>query len=436
VPERFAATHPRQRADYHADPESRPTRVGLELLACRRDGSEFPAEISLSAVGDGAGGHLVMTGVRDVSERLAQHAIQQHEALAEQARRLESLGLLAGGIAHDFNNLLGVILNYSALLAHRVDGPGDQEDLAEIRSAAERAAALTQQLLTFASRDLARPRPIDLNEVVRAVAPTLERALGPTTDLALDLAGEPLVALADRGQLEQVLVNLVVNAVEAMPEGGLVTVATGSGAGAEVVLTVHDQGTGMAPDVAARAFEPFFSTKPAGAGAGLGLATVYGIVRRAGGEVAIGSEVGTGSTVTVRLPAASPVVDEPPAPSEPILGGVERILLVDDEAALRAGMARLLGESGYDVITAADGLEALELYEGDERGIDLVLTDVTMPRMRGDALAAALDARDAQVPVIFMSGYASGGAPTIGRLLPKPVPEDVLLKTIREVLDA
>jgi hypothetical protein len=441
VPERFAGGHPARRAEYQAHPTTRPMGAGLDLWARRCDGTEFPAEISLSTVSDGSGGRLVLAGVRDVSDRLGLQAIRQHEALAEQSRRLEGLGLLAGGIAHDFNNLLGVILNYTALLTRRVEGSTALEDLAEIRAAAERAASLTRQLLTIASRDVAHPQRVEVSAVIQGVVARLERALGAHIELHLQLAAEPLVAVVDRGQLEQILVNLVVNAGEAMGDGGTVTIATrpaGSTAGAasDVVLAVTDQGTGMAPDVAARAFEPFFSTKPAEESTGLGLATVYGIVRRAGGEVAISSEVGAGTTVTVTLPAAGAVTEETGTRAESSPGGEERILLVDDEAALRAGMARLLGESGYDVVTAADGLEALELYEGDVQGIDLVLTDVTMPRMRGDALAEALTARDAKVPVIFMSGYASGDVSMSGRLLPKPVAEDVLLKTIREVLDA
>jgi CheY-like chemotaxis protein len=205
----------------------------------------------------------------------------------------------------------------------------------------------------------------------------------------------------------------------------------------DATLEVSDDGAGMAPEVVQRAFEPFFTTKAAaGGGRGLGLATVYGIVQQAGGEVAIRSEPGVGTTVIVVLPASGTPTGRPLAEADRASGGDERILLVDDEPALRAGMARLLGESGYDVVTAADGLEALEHYQRDTRGFDLVLTDVTMPRMSGDTLAAELEARNAGVPVVFMSGYASGEAPASGRLLPKPVAEDVLLKTIREVLDA
>ncbi len=443
VPSAVVHRHVEHRARYVSDPRSRPMGGGLQLSARRKDGTEFPAEISLSAVSDEPGGVLVLAAVRDVSDRLELAAVRQREALAEQreqSHRLESLGQLAGGIAHDFNNLLGVILNYTSLLARHVDDPIGSADLDEIRAAAERAAGLTRQLLTFASRDVANPEPLDVNEVVEALAGMLDRTLGEHIDLRLDLAPPPVAAVADRHQLEQIVVNLVINARDAMPAGGAITVATSatprSSGPPDVVLSITDEGSGMSPAVIARAFEPFFTTKPTGQGTGLGLATVYGIVQQSGGEVSIASELGSGTTVTVVLPGAgADVVEVPRAEPAVTRGGDEAILLVEDEAALRMGIERILAERGYRVVAAADGLEALERFDRDPGAIDLVITDVAMPRMRGDELARQLAARGRSVPVIFMSGYASGEPPGYGRLLPKPVAEADLLGAIREVLD-
>ncbi len=442
VPERFAEAHPRRRAEYEDEVSVRSSGVGLELWARRKDGTEFAAEISLSRISDEHGEPLVVAGVRDVSDRMEAQAIRQHEALAEQAHRLESLRQLAGGIAHDFNNLLGVILSYATLLAHRTDDPSSAEDLGEIRVAAERGAALTRRLLTFASRDVVDLAPLDVVSVVRGLYSKLAHTAGEVVRVDLDLPNRPLVALADSYQVEQVLVNLVVNARDAMPAGGVVTIAaraaetglTVTDPAADVVLTITDEGSGMAPEVLDRAFEPFFTTKPAGEGTGLGLATVYGIVQRSGGEVRIDSDGERGTTITIVLRGAMAQPRAVGAAQDP-LGGSERLLLVEDEPALRAAMARVLGARGYDVVVASDGLEALDVYEADDGRIELVLTDVSMPRMRGDGLAAELAARGADVPVIFMSGYAAGEAPMGGRLLPKPVTEDVLLRAIREVFD-
>jgi signal transduction histidine kinase len=415
---------------------------GLQLSAQRKDGTTFPVEISLSAMSDEPGSPLVLAAIRDVTERTEFAAERQRQALeaqSEQSHRLESLGQLAGGVAHDFNNLLGVILNYTALLSRRLSDPTATADLGEIRAAAERAAGLTRQLLTFARRDVANPEPIEVNNVVQEIASMLERTLGEQIELRLDLAVGPLIAMVDKQQLDQVVMNLAINSRDAMAGGGTLTIATarspaGSGRVGDVVLRVIDTGAGMAPEVRARAFEPFFTTKPHGQGTGLGLATVYGVVRQNDGDITIDSGVGVGTTVSVVLRAARGATPACGYPTEAAEGGTERILLVEDEVGLRVGTARILAEQGYEVLVASDGIEALEVFDGEDGMIDIVLSDVVMPRMRGDDLARILADRAPGIPVILLSGYDSDARVT-GPLLPKPVGEAVLLRAIREALD-
>ena len=359
----------------------------------------------------------------------------------EQSQRLESLGQLAGGVAHDFNNLLGVILNYSTLLERQVDTRQAQADLGEIRAAAERAASLTRQLLAFARRDPVDSVVVDVNQVVRSSADMLGRALGSTVHLSTRLHPGPLMIHCDPHQLEQVIVNLVINGRDAMPGGGRVTVSTGIGVrpdrSIEGRLTVADTGVGMDRSVADRAFEPFFTTKPRGQGTGLGLATVYGIVHRLGGDVTIDSAVGAGTEVTVRLP----LVESRPSPASPpgqaaTCGGTERILVVEDDAALCAATARLLSSNGYEVTAARSAAEALARAAGDERGFDLLLTDVRMPGMSGEELGRRVTARRPSTRVLLVSGDDPGEHRPPWRLLAKPVEEHDLLVALRAELDS
>ena len=432
----------RCRAQVAADPETRPLGTGLHLMSRRKDGSVFESDVSLSAIQDGNGRELVLTSVRDASDRIQTEAEARRQALDEQrerAHRLESLGLLAGGIAHDFNNLLGVILNYTTLLGRLVQDPVAVGDIGEIRAAAERAASLTRQLLTFARRDVVDPESLEVNGVVRDAAAMLERTLGEHIELRLDLVERSVTAVFDRHQLEQIILNLAINSRDAMPDGGVVSIATRAtgpddGTGG-VVLTVTDDGSGMTPEVVERVFEPFFSTKPKGEGTGLGLSSVYGIVQQNGGDVRIASTPGAGSTVRVVLPGSTEGVTSVSGTEPAHGGGSERILLVEDEQALREGTSRLLQARGYSVVTAADGLEALEVMDREDRPIDVVVTDVAMPRMRGDDLALQLAQTHPQLPVLFVSGYDSGASELPGPLLPKPVIEHELLGAIRELLD-
>jgi PAS domain S-box-containing protein len=381
----------------------------------------------------------------DITERrIAEEALARQSELNEQARALESLGRLAGGVAHDFNNLLGVIINYAALIGREVTDSTVAADLAEIRAAAESGVALTRQLLTFARRTDVDPQPLELTGVVRSLASMIERSLGEHISTRLVLADDPVWTRADRHQIEQVLLNLAFNARDAMPDGGVLTIVVGpakseSESGpdtdAGVEIAVRDNGQGMTPEVAARAFEPFFTTKPLGEGTGLGLATVHGIVAQNGGSVTIDSKVGSGTRITVRLPAEA---DRPPDAGpelEPLRGGDERVLLLEDEAPLRVATERLLAEHGYHVVTACDGLDGLKVLDREKAKFDVIVTDVVMPHMRGDEFAGLLASRGYDIPVIFLSGYRSNAGPLAGPVITKPAAEDILLQAIRDAID-
>jgi PAS domain S-box-containing protein len=439
VPPRLSAEHVERRAAFDGRHRSRAGAGGFP--ARRRDGSEFHAEIELiPAAADEGGEQLVVVAVRPVgdgheAERQRQASLSQRE----QQARLESLGQLAGGVAHEFNNLLGVILNYTSLLDSQATEPMVKSDLAEIRKAGERAAELTRQLLSFARRDSSNPEPVDVGALVREAAPSLEQCLGEGIDLLLEVDDGPLVASADHRQLEQILLHLAVNAREAMPIGGLVRLrvraeADPYGGAGTILIEVVDTGVGMSADVAGRAFEPFFTTKPDSDGHGLGLATVHGTIRRHGGRVSLESTVGAGTTVRIELPATAPR----PAPAGDEGGGrrgMGRILLAEDEDALRSATDRLLTAEGYEVLAARDGVEAIEIFEREGGAVDLLLSDVVMPRMRGDELARRLVDRAPSLPVVLVSGHDFGEAALLGRMLDKPVSTPDLLRTIREVLD-
>jgi len=450
VPELMTDVHVRHRANYVANPRPRQMGAGLHLLARRRDGTTFPVEISLNTIGQESGHMVTLASVRDITERLELEDERLQRRLGieqERTQRLESLGQLAGGVAHDFNNILGVILNYSALVEEQVSDPRVVTDLKEIREAAERGAGLTRQLLTFARNDSASPEALDTNAVVRDLAVMLRRTFEGNIDFNVQLVSDPLVTVIDRHQLGQVIVNLAINARDAMLDGGQLTISTRRIAGKEsapdtpssdltVVLAITDTGVGMSPEVVAKAFDPFFTTKPVGQGTGLGLATVYGIVRRYNGEVVIDSVPGEGTTVSVFLPGTDENVALPKPARELPVRGSERILLVEDEVALRRATARILSEYGYETVEANDGVEALEIFDRDGEVFDLVLSDVSMPRMRGDQLALELMKRDESLKILLMTGYDSGDPPRYGRLIPKPLPKDDLLRAIREMLDS
>jgi PAS domain S-box-containing protein len=471
VPEMARKAHRAHRDRYAADPKPRTMGSGMELSARRRDGSTFPAEISLSAI-ETDDGLLVIAAVRDMTERLELRA--EHERLRSQAeraklerqlqqsQRLESLGQLAGGVAHDFNNLLAVISNYAAFVGDEVAKDGLQVDWQSVRGdvrqiqlAAGRAAELTHQLLAFARRDVVRPRPLDLNEVITRVEQLLIRTLGEHVILKTGLAPRLCAVLADPGQIEQVLVNLAVNARDAMPSGGTLLVQTsvtdvgevhaasriGLPPGQYACMKISDTGVGMPRDVIDHAFEPFFTTKPKGEGTGLGLATVYGIVTQASGYVQIYSEPDIGTTITVMLPATGQGIQAEPAPEqEPAGGGGETVLIVEDEPAMREVTRRILSRSGYHVIAAASGHEAIEIAASHTGDIDVLLTDVVMPRMLGKEAAERIRGLRPGVKVLFMSGYALGVLDAKGiveagvNLIQKPFSEAQLLATLGQII--
>jgi PAS domain S-box-containing protein len=477
VPHAVRDAHAGHRIRYVADPTPRPMGAGMHLSARRKDGSEFPAEISLSSLRT-EDGTLVSAAIRDITDRIvarsererlrAQAERERLEARLHQSQRLESLGQLAGGVAHDFNNLLGVILNYASFVEEEITAaagePGcaprwqaTRKDVEQIRRAAERATELTHQLLAFGRREVVRPQVISLNDVIVDVQDLLRRTLGEHVELETDLQPELWSVLADPGQIEQVLVNLAVNARDAMPAGGRLTIDTSSmlvdpeyarqrpgiKAGPHVRLRVSDTGTGMPHEVIERAFEPFFTTKPKGEGAGLGLATVYGIITQADGHVHIYSEPGLGTTITALLPATD---EQPPEPEQrpaycKVPGG-ETVLVVEDEDAMREVTRRILTRNGYQVLTAASGAEAMALAETSQADIDLLISDVIMPRMLGKEVVERLRAIRPDLRVLFMSGYAHPILASQGTLDPgvtlieKPFSETTLLEKVREVLDA
>ena len=376
---------------------------GTRTLGVRADGSEFPL---LVAFGEGEidGRHLFLGFLSDVSREVA--AEQQ----LRQKQKMEAVGQLAGGVAHDFNNLLTVILSHAQFLLDESGSTHDsREDATAIHEAALRAAALTRQLLAFSRRQVLLPAAIQLHDVVGKLEPMLRRLIGEHIRFATHSFTDRDIVVADRGQLEQVIINLVLNARDAMPRGGTLTVDVADAKAAdEVVLCVCDTGTGMSEEVMSRAFEPFFTTKASGEGTGLGLATAFGIVAQSGGRIEIASEEGAGTTVTVSLPRAE--VSAKRSSGERVVVAAEGkagavILLAEDEDDVRRVAARMLRTAGYVVLEAHNGAHALLVATEHAGPIALLLTDVVMPEVSGVELATWFHATFPQGEVIYMSGY-------------------------------
>ena len=373
--------------------------------------------------------------LRDSTER------KRLEAELLSAQKLESLGRLAGGVAHDFNNLLTGITGYASLLLERAtDDVELRRDLGEIKRAADRAAELTKQLLAFGRRQVLNPRPLDLNTVVAEVGALLQRLLGDHVELDILAAPGLGTVRADPGQIEQVLVNLVVNGRDAMPDGGKLTIRTRDAEDGFVELSVTDTGFGMDEPTRAHVFEPFFTTREQGVG--LGLASVYGIVHQSGGDVTVESAPGIGSTFTIRLPRVLELVEPvAPAPQPARHPGSETILLVEDEDVVRDLTRRVLERQGYTVLACADGMQAVALAELNDRRIDLLLTDVVMPGMRGYDVAKRVAGTRPTIKILYMSGYteeALVGQPAFAAnaLIEKPFAIDALARRVREALES
>jgi signal transduction histidine kinase len=399
------------------------------------------------------GRHVFVIVSRDITER------RRLEAQFLQAQKMDSIGRLAGGVAHDFNNLLTAITGYTGLALDAL--PPDHtahSDLLEIQRAAERAAGLTNQLLSFARKRVIALSTFSFNELIFGMESLLRRLLGEEIVLLIRPAANVGLVRADPGQIEQVLINLAVNARDAMPGGGTLTITTsaariddvyarehaGATAGSYALLSIGDTGVGMPREIQAHIFEPFYTTKDHSNGTGLGLATCYGIVKQHGGYIWFNSEAGRGTTFYVYLPRVDGPADALPRRKDHKQPprGQETILLVEDESTLRALTARVLRDLGYQVLEAADGAQALEVARAQERAPQLLLTDIVMPGMRGNLLAERLVDLLPGLKVLFMSGY-TGSAQDVqgwlgggGAFLQKPFSPDVLAHKLREVLDS
>ena len=457
------------------DRRSRPTHREIKSAGLRRDGTSFPTEVRLSWLPTDEG-TMIVAAIRDVSERLALEAEGERlRAAADQERlqqrlqqslRLESLGQLVGGVAHDFNNLLNLIAGYSDFTAEQLGALALEDeriqpvlaDVEQVRIAAQQAIRVTRQLLTFSKSEVAKREVLDMNEVVASAGQLLRRSLGEQINLIISEDPELWRVEADRGQLEQILVNVALNARDAMPGGGRLTIETGNTEvdeayatqrpglkpGRYARLAVSDTGTGMDAATLERVYEPFFSTKERGRGTGLGLATVYGIVTGLGGTIVIYSEVGLGTTVSVLLPVTEQVaaaLAEPDRPLKDLRGHGESILLVEDEESLRAMATRILARNGYQVWAAEDGADAVRRAADPALVVDLLVTDMVMPGMLGVEVMTRVRAIRPQLPVLFISGYAQQvldfhGIPAHAHdILQKPFAEAVLLSRVRQALD-
>ncbi len=434
--------------------EARRTGMGttLEYRMRHKDGSWRALESRASTISkDGEVEKLVIVN-RDITER------KRLEEQFRQSQKMEAVGRLSGGVAHDFNNLLGVIIGYGEIVQEGTpEGSSLRPCVDEMLKAGHRAADLTRQLLAFSRQQVMDPRILDLNAVVKDMEKMLKRLIGEDVQLKTKLDPALLRIKADPGQIEQVIMNLAVNARDAMPEGGELRLTTSNVCldqdfvrpypvmpGDYVLFTVTDNGIGMDSKTRARVFEPFFTTKEKGKGTGLGLSTVYGVVKQSGGYIDLVSEPGAGATFNIYLPKVEVAADVQKQltelPDSP--RGTETLLLVEDEASLRKLSRQLLERCGYEVLEAESGAEALKISEANHRTIHLLLTDVVMPGMSGRVLADQLVKRRPEIRVVYMSGYTGQTVGEHGVLaegslfLPKPFTREALARKIRQALDS
>lgn len=431
-------------------PETQPGRFDFEATA--KNGQRVSLEVSRRLVTYADGSAVVQGIARDVSDR------KVIEEQLRQAQRMEAIGTLAGGVAHDFNNILTGIIGYASLGLD--DSPADhpmREILSHVKLLGERAANLTRQILAFARRQMLQRRPLSLNTVISEFSKLLERLTGEHIELHLELCRGLKLVSADRSQIEQILINLCVNARDAMPDGGKLLIATenttrdglqlrsiqGAAQSDYVMLRIQDAGQGMDRQTLGRIFEPFFTTKPPGEGTGLGLSMVYGIVKQHDGFIEVSSEIGSGADVRIYLPAVA-------APSEPISEPLERllgsnsgtILVAEDEELVRNLVVSILARAGFTVLQGANGEEALRQFEAADGKVDLIISDAVMPRMGGKELIEAISAKGGHPKVVFMTGYStamiegsSDGSPGID-CIRKPFDPQELLRRVRKALEA
>jgi two-component system, cell cycle sensor histidine kinase and response regulator CckA len=442
---------------------------GPIILLTRRGGDDVDFEAIKAGAADYVLKDEITTGllarvIRHAIERkAAEERLRQSEEQLRVSQRMEAVGSLAGGVAHDFNNLLSVILSYSQLLADGLEsGDPKRVDLEAIREAGLRAADLTRQLLAFSRQQVLRPRIVDLNEICAGLARMLRRVIGENIEFVSLPAPGLLKIMVDPGQIEQAIMNLVINARDAMPQGGTLTLETANvvldakdtaehadaKAGPHVMLTIRDTGVGMSAATQARMFEPFFTTKDVGQGTGLGLSSVFGIVRQSGGAIWANSNPGSGTIFKICFPvdtlsgaAVSESLSQEPI-TERVVRGSETILVAEDDERVRVMVCTVLRKCGYVVLEAPSGGDALIVCEQYKELIDLLLTDVVMPRMSGPQLAERLSASRPMMKVLYMSGYIGGASHqngvhiADGEFLQKPITPEILTSRVREVLSS